>query len=107
MGEVKLSMLVTAALMKVDAIHHRTVRLIKDAGLYTDMGSDELRIAILAAARDFFREHSEPDAAAAIEASRLALLEFGRATDPHTAARAAAGLLAVRNRVRKRRKGRG
>jgi hypothetical protein len=96
MDELKLSLLVTSTLKRTSAIHESVCQLLKDAGLYTARGSDELRLALLVAAREALHEQGHPAEAATIEASRLTVAHFGNTADVSGAAKAAARVLAAR-----------
>ncbi len=102
MNELKLSLLVASTLKRTSAIHEKVCQLLKDAGLCTARGSDELRLALLAAAREALREQGHPEEAATIEASRLTVAHFGGAADASGAAKAAARMLVARKNRKKR-----
>ncbi|OFX22094.1 MAG: hypothetical protein A2V77_12830 [Anaeromyxobacter sp. RBG_16_69_14] len=102
MDELKLSLLVTSTLSRTLAIHEQVCQLLKGARLYTAKGSDELRLALLVAAREALREQGHPAEAATIEASRLTVAQFGNTADASGAAKAAARLLAARKNRKKR-----
>ncbi|HTP24496.1 MAG TPA: hypothetical protein VMK12_02405 [Anaeromyxobacteraceae bacterium] len=76
-------------------VHKQLCQRLKETGLYTARGADELRLALLSAARESLREQGHTEEAITVEAARLALAHFGSA-DTNAVATAAAGMLAAR-----------